>query len=100
MRIRRIPADRKAELLNAAVHVARRDGYHSITREAVAEHAACSPGLVNKYFGTMLKLRRAVMSAAIARNDLVLIAQGLAAGDHKAQAAPPLLKRAAMEALL
>jgi len=100
MRLRRIPAVRKAELLDAALHVARRDGYSHVTREALAEHAGVSPGLISKYFGTMASLKRAIMSAAVARRDLVLIAQGLAAGDAKARSVPPDVKMDALKGLL
>ena len=92
--------DRADELLNHAIAIAHRDGYQNVTREALASAASCSPSLVSAYFGTMLKLRRAIMSAAIARNDLKIIAQGLAAGDAKARAVTARVKRAALEGLL
>jgi AcrR family transcriptional regulator len=94
------PADRKAEILTAALHAARCEGYRSFSRETVANVAACSPALVSHYFSTMKRLRRAVMSAAIARRDLVVLAQGLAAGDAKARSAPDELKAEAARGLL
>jgi AcrR family transcriptional regulator len=94
------PADRKAEILTAALETARTDGYRSVSRETIAARADCSPGLVSYYFSTMKRLRRAVMSAAIARRDLVVLAQGLAAGDAKARSAPDELKQAAARGLL
>ena len=94
------PAARKAEILSAALTVAGEVGYQRVSREAIAARADCSPGLVSAYFGTMPALRRAIMSAAIARRDLVVLAQGLAVGDSKARCAPETLKRAAVEALI
>ena len=94
------PTARKAEILSAALTVAGEVGYRHVSRDAIAARADCSPGLVSAYFGTMPALRRAVMSAAIARRDLTVLAQGLAAGDSKAKAAPEALKRAAVKALL
>ncbi len=94
------PADRKAEILTAALAAARTDGYRSVSRESIALHAGCSPSLVSSYYGTMKKLRRAIMSAAIARHDLAVLAQGLAAGDSKARAAPDELKELAVRGLL
>ena len=99
-RTRKHPADRKAEILTAALHEARAVGYRAVTRDAVAVRAGCSPALISAHFGTMLQFHRAVMSAAIARSDLPVIAQGLAAGDPKAQRAPEAVKRAALEGLM
>lgn len=93
------PADRKAEILAAALVSARRHGYRSVSRETIAERAGCSPALVSAYFGTMKRLRRAIMSAAVARGDLPVLAQGLVAGDAKARSAPDELKRAALRSM-
>lgn len=97
---RLLPADRRAEIITAALDAARADGYRHISREAIAARAGCSPALVSSYYGTMTQLRRAVISAAIARRDLAVLAQGLAAGDSKARSAPQELKEAAVRGLL
>jgi AcrR family transcriptional regulator len=95
-----LPVVRKAEILSAALEVARTAGYRNASRESIAAMAGCSPALVSKYYGTMNQLQRAIMSAAIARHDLPILAQGLAAGDSKARAAPPDLKESAVRGLL
>ena len=100
MNLRHEPAERKALLLTAALTEARRVGYQQVTRESLAAQAACSPALISAYFGTMHKMRRAIISAAIARSDLAVLAQGLAARDAKARTARPELQRAAMESML
>lgn len=94
------PADRKQEILNAAIKVAGRPGgWAKLTRDAVAKEANCAEGLPSKYFGTMVNFKRAIMRAAIAAENLAVIAQGLAAGDKSAQKADPELKARALNTL-
>ena len=100
MRKRRLPADRKAEILDYALLLARDVGYQNVSRDALAEKIGCSAALISAYFGTMPNLRRAIMGAAVARSDLIVIAQGLGAGDPKARAATLSTRRAALEKLL
>lgn len=94
------PADRKQEILKAAVKVASRPGgWAKLTRDAVAKEANCAESLPSKYFGTMVNFKRAIMRAAIGAENLAVIAQGLAAGDKSAQKADESLKRKALETL-
>ena len=90
----------KAVILDLALHMAAEHGYDRITREMIAAEVECSPALISKLFGTMPQMRRAIMSAAVARRNLKVIAQGLVAGDSKAKRAQPLDQRAALESLL
>lgn len=99
-RKRKQPEIRTQELLRAAVQLARTDGYQRITREAIAEHAGVSPGLVSVRLGTMPAMRRSVMRAAIADEVLEVIGQGLAARDPHALKAPDDLKRRALELMI
>lgn len=97
---RLLPADRKAEILAAAIKVASRPGgWGKLTREAVAKEANCAAGLPSKYFGTMATFRRSIMRAAIAQGNLDILAQGIAAGERSALKAPVELKIKALEAL-
>lgn len=93
------PSDRKAALLSAALSLAAKSHYARITRDAIATEAAVSPGLVSKYLGTMPAMRRLVMRAAVKAGDLVVVGQGLAAGDRWARGAPEAVRRAAAERL-
>lgn len=94
------PADRKAQILQAAITVAARPGgWASLTREAVAKEAACAEGLPSKYFGTMTNFKRAIMRAAITAKNLSIIAQGLAAGDKAAAKIDDKIKREALATL-
>jgi len=87
--------DRKTQILDAAMTVARANGYNRTTLQDVAKQAGCTHGLVLYYFSTSVQLRRAVMSEAIRVRDAAILAQGLAMGDSKAKRAPPDLRAAA-----
>lgn len=94
------PADRKQQILDAALRVAARPGgWGRLTREAVAKEAACAEGLPSVYFGTMVNFKRAIMRAAITGRNLPIIAQGIASGDRCALKAPPQLRAEAMTSL-
>lgn len=93
------PTDRREHIIAAATEVASRDGYHMMRRDNVATEAGVSMGLVTRYFGTMVQLRRAVMRRAIERECIGIIAQGLAYKDRHAAKAPADLRRRAAELL-
>jgi hypothetical protein len=90
------PELRKEHILNAALSVAIERGYGKMTRDHIADTAGCSVGLVSKYFGTMLNLKRDVMRAAIREEELGIVAEGLATGDKHARKAPQELKEKAV----
>lgn len=91
------PTDRRKQILNAAVELAQRDGYLSISQNRVAQEASVSPGLVYHYFPGTLK--QAVMKEAIAEGHLSILAEGLAARDPVALRAPTSLRAAAIATL-
>lgn len=90
------PALRRDNILNVAVEMAKSDGYHKITRDGIAEKAGVSMGLVTRYFGTMKKLRRDIMGAAITKKIPEIIAQGIANGDSRAKKVSGELKTQAI----
>lgn len=94
------PADRHALILDHARRLASLHGYTKISRESIATASGCSPGLVSAYFGTMVKMRRAIMGEAIRTRDLKIIGQGLACRDKRALGAPEELRRLAVESLM
>jgi hypothetical protein len=55
--------------------------------------------MVNKCFGTIDGLRRAVMAEAVRTEDLSVLAQGLACGSEEARKASKVLKHRALEYL-
>lgn len=99
MRQRNEPKVRKDQLLQAALREAGRCGYQNIRREGVAKAAGVSVSLVTHYFETMTQLKRAVMRAAVAQEDLPVLAQGLAAKDKHALKAPKELQQLAAAAM-
>ena len=98
---RLLPADRKEQILSAAVIVAaRKNGWSTLTREAVAAEANCVPSLLSRYFGTMAAFRRTHKREAVRLRNMSIIAQGLAAGDAHARKAPPDIRTEACNLLI
>ncbi len=64
-RTRLEPADRRRELLVVAERLAAADGIGSLSTQAVATAAGASKALVFHYFGSVVGLQRAVVSAAV-----------------------------------
>lgn len=83
-RIRLSPQERRDAILNAAVTLAKTEGYNRISREAIAAAAGVSPGLVTTYFNTMPQLRRDLMRYAVRHNIVEVIAQGILHRDAQA----------------
>ena len=86
---------RAAQILAAAVQLAAQHGYTRLTREQVAARIGVAPSLVPHYMGTMAQLRRRIMREAVRVECLPVIAQGLAARDPHAMAAPADLRQRA-----
>ena len=91
------PELRHLQLLNAAIEVARSEGYEKVTFSRVAKQVDVSPALVIHYFKSTEQLRNAVMRMAVRREILELIAQGLTRRDPIAIQAPADLKASAAE---
>lgn len=93
---RRLDPDvRSAQILSAAVTLAKRRGFSRLTRDAIAEEAGVSVGLVSNYLGTMDDLRNEVMRRAVVEEILPIIAAGLAEGNRIALRAPASLRHRA-----
>lgn len=95
IRAARERGERETRILEAAIAMAKADGYQWITRAEVARAAACSAGSVNHAYGRMIELKRAVMRAAVDRGIVEIVAQGLADGSAIAATAPADLKQKA-----
>jgi len=93
----KLPADRKMQILDAAIKLAHIHGYQNISREAISDKCGVSPALISHYLGTMKSLRRYVVGEALKRNDLRVIGQALVAKDKRALGAPESVRRAALE---
>lgn len=90
MKYKRMRAvDRRAAVLNAALDLAKKDNYLSLTRDAIAEAAGVSGPTVQHHFGSVANLRRELMTFAIRRKCLRVIAQGVACGDPQTMRLDP-----------
>lgn len=63
-RTRMTPDARRAQLLAAALVIAEKDGFHTLTRPAVAAACDVTPMTINLRFGSMADLRAAVLKEA------------------------------------
>lgn len=78
----KINPKKRSEILRAALKIARRPGgWGSITRAQVAGRAECAESLVSHYFGTMDSLRSQLMTIALNRGYVDLIAQAVPTGE-------------------
>jgi DNA-binding transcriptional regulator YbjK len=75
------PDIRRSNILRAALELARRDGYMTMTRDKVAAHAGVATGSVNLAYKTMDALRVAVMAEAIKQEIIEIMADGFGRGD-------------------
>lgn len=90
---------RRASIMAAAIALAERDGWPSLTRDGVAAEAGIAVGSINHEFGTMDALRDAVMLDAVTNRKLDIVGQGIARGHPMARAVPDEMREAALRAL-
>ena len=93
------PTIRKAEILAAALFLARQQGYTNVTRDEIAERVGVSGSTVQYHFGTMTQLRTELMRYAVKLRHPRVVAQGLAVRDRQALKADDELKQLAKEAM-
>lgn len=93
-------ADRRAQILTTALELAEQTHYLKTTRDDIAGELDLSGPGVQFHFGTMGNLRTELMRAAIDRENLTVLAQGLLAKDAMAAAAPLELKERALRSVL
>ena len=91
---------RRKQILSAAVDISKQFSYLTLTFNQVAKRVKCTRGLIIHHFGSMAALRDAVMIHAVATNDLLLIAQGLAHGNPIATTANEDIKKQSVRELL
>ena len=93
------PEDRKQAILDAAYSLAILDGYHTLTRERMAEAASVSLSLITYHWLSVTLLREAVMQLAVDRCDAGIVASGIVARSPLALSAPLELRQAAAATL-
>ncbi len=90
----------REKILEAAYQMAVRNGFNTLTRDSIAAEAEIAKGAINHHFGTVSVVRNEVMRIAIEREQLSIIAQGLATDDGIAKSAPLELRTRALTTLL
>jgi AcrR family transcriptional regulator len=87
----------KATILDAAVAVALRSNYRTVTRKAIASKAKVATGTVSYHFGSMTRLRDAIIKRGVDGRLPVIVAQGLADKHRLTRKIAPDLKAAAIK---
>lgn len=89
------PDVRKDQILTKALELAAQSHYLKLTRDTIADALEISGPAIQYHFGTMGRMRRELMRAAVKREDLTVISQGLLAKDVQAgKASSDLQERA------
>ena len=86
------PEFRKKMIMSAALVLAEKRGYKNITRAQIGKQANVSPALVSRYFGTMDRLQVDIMQAAVRKEIIPILAQGMVDKNRIARRAPQHLK--------
>jgi AcrR family transcriptional regulator len=93
-RAKPVPAEeRRNTIIAAGLKLSIRIGYNIITRDEVARWAKISSPLISRYFDSMKHLRFAVMNAAIEREVVEVIAQGIILADPQTMKIPEATKQ-------
>ena len=81
---RTAPQERRELILEAAIKLSIEIGYNKITRDKIAEYAQVTSSLIAVHFPRMQSIKAAVMEAAVERDIVEIIAQGLTLHDPRA----------------
>lgn len=90
------PEIRREQILEAAIKLSIKFGYTKITRDKIAEATKTASSLIAKYYPRMQDVKNAVMEAAIKREVVEIIAQGLTLNDPRALKINKSIKRKVM----
>lgn len=95
---RKTPDERAAQLLAAAVEIARADGITAVTRASVARKCGITPGLINRYFNGRNGLRQSTLKAVSKPDGVKMLAYALQCGASRTTledvASGPMLREA------
>jgi len=86
------PHARKEQILNTAINLSIENGYRQLTRRAVANRVQCASALINHYFDGIENLRNIVLSTAIEKEILPILAENYAAWGEETAGLPKQLK--------
>lgn len=93
------PDVRKQQIVTAGLELAEQSNYKQVSAKRIGDAIGISAASVIHHFKTMTQLRRALMRAAVATENLKVIAQGVVVNDPHALKAPDDLKSRAMREL-
>lgn len=88
---------RKEAIIEEALRLSADTHYAQVQRKDIAAGLGVSPQALTHHFGTMNQLKRAVMRAAVAQENLQVIAQGIVSQDEHAKKAPEALQQRALD---
>lgn len=91
------PEIRQQQLMEAALKVAKDEGWSKLTRAKVACQAGVAASLINFYFGDKDQFRTSVMQEAVMRNLVSVVAEGLLYHNKAALDAPEALRKRAKD---
>lgn len=94
------PADRRRQIIAVSLGLAEIGNYTQLTRNQITDAIGVAGAVLHQQFGTMAKLRRAIMRAAVTEERLLVIGQGLVANDPQAMKASPELRERALKYLI
>jgi AcrR family transcriptional regulator len=93
------PDDRRKEILDAGIALAKVHGYNTVTCKQVSSLAGTARSNIYYYFGTVGALRAAILLEAVTRRDLEIVAQAMSLRDPDLAGVPTALQNEARGAL-
>lgn len=90
----------RERILEAAVSIVVEEGWPKLVRDKVAQRSRLSSGSINNAFGTMPKLRDAVVMALVERDFLTEVAEAVSLKIPAAVQLPPAVKKKALAKVL
>jgi AcrR family transcriptional regulator len=94
------PAERRKQLLDVALALAEEIGYKDVNRMNLAAQCDVSPSLISHYYDSTENLRGAIVRAAVRRENVAVVAQGLSAKHPDAMKASDELKELVAQYIL
>jgi AcrR family transcriptional regulator len=79
--MRKKPQQTYEQIITAALTLAEKYHYMSVTAGMIAERAGCSKSLVRHHLGNDLDMRSRMLAAAVMRGRDEIIEQGIRAGE-------------------
>ena len=93
-------AVRREQFVQAALRLAKRDGFESIDKPAIAKEIGLTESLMYHYFKSVKDVRVAVMQRAVHQKIVPIVARGIALGYACARNCDDKLKDAAVKHML